>query len=180
MMNVFYKKKIKARPAEAPAVAVATPQQCAPPRPSTNPTCHQLHWLKDCSDTAWAATFRARKASTGASLRGRKKGSLAVASPAVVEMLKPTMFTACLLATPSPFHKLTWLLDSSANCHMANNSTLFSMLHLFAGPPVAGVAGSLPSTGCGSVRILTPAGPVVATDVLLVPERHEITLEPHW
>ncbi|SGZ27109.1 BQ5605_C025g10057 [Microbotryum silenes-dioicae] len=31
------------------------------------------------------------------------------------------------------------------------------------------VAGSLPSTGCGSVRLSTPAGPVVATDVLLVP-----------
>ncbi|SGY53642.1 BQ5605_C006g03784 [Microbotryum silenes-dioicae] len=161
--------EIKARPAEAPAVTVATPQQRAPPGPCPNPKCRQLHWLAECPNTAWAAAFRARRASTGASLRGRKKGSPAVASPAIVEMPEPTTFTACLLATPSPFHKSTWLLDSGANHHMANNSTLFLTLRSCAGPPVAGVAGSLPSTGCGSVRILTPAGPFVATDVLLVP-----------
>ncbi|SGY26754.1 BQ5605_C018g08773 [Microbotryum silenes-dioicae] len=127
-------REIKARPSEAPAVAVATPQQRAPPGPCPNPKCRQLHWLADCPDTAWAAAFCARRASTGASSRGRKKGSPAVASPAVVEMPEPMTFTACLLATPSLFHKLAWLLDSSANRHMANNT-----------------------------------GPVVATDVLLVP-----------
>ncbi|SGY56044.1 BQ5605_C006g04104 [Microbotryum silenes-dioicae] len=162
-------REIKARPLEAPAIAVATPQQCAPPGPCPNPKCRQLHWLANCPDTAWAAAFRARRASTGASSRGHKKGSPAVASPAVVEMPEPTTFTACLLATPSPFHKSVWLLDSGANRHMANNSTLFLMLRSCAGPPVAGVAGSLPSTGCGSVRLSTPASPVVATDVLLVP-----------
>ncbi|SGY38156.1 BQ5605_C003g01968 [Microbotryum silenes-dioicae] len=96
-----------------------------------------------------AATFRAHEASTGPSLRGHKKLSPAVASPAVIKMPEPTTFTACLLATPSPFHKLAWLLDSGANCHMANTSTLFLTLRLFTGPPVAGVAGSLPSIGCG-------------------------------
>ncbi|SGY38242.1 BQ5605_C003g01985 [Microbotryum silenes-dioicae] len=162
-------REIKARPVDSPAVAVAASQQRAPHGPCPNPSCRKMHWLKDCPDTAWAAAFRARKASAVATSRGHKKGSQAVASPAVAEMPKPATFTACLLATPSAFPKLAWLLNSGANRHMANDSKLFSTLRPFTGPHVAGVAGSLPSTGCGSVRLSTPAGPVVATNVLLVP-----------
>ncbi|SGY77730.1 BQ5605_C005g03710 [Microbotryum silenes-dioicae] len=162
-------REIKARPVDSPVAATTTSQQRVPHSPCPNPSCRKMHWLRDCPDTAWAAAFRARKAAAGATLRNHKKGSRAVASPAVNEKPEPATFTACLLATPSAFPKSAWLLDSGANCHMANNSQLFSTLRPFAGPHVAGVAGSLPSTGCGSVRLSTSAGPVVATDVLLVP-----------
>ncbi|SGY38197.1 BQ5605_C003g01977 [Microbotryum silenes-dioicae] len=162
-------REIKACPVDSPAVAVAASQQCAPHGPCPNPSCRKMHWLRDCPDTAWATAFRARKASAGATLRGHKKGSQAVAFPAVTKMPEPATFTACLLTTPSAFPKSAWLLASGANRHMANDSKLFSTLRPFTGPHVAGVAGSLPSTGCGSVHLSTPAGPVMATNVLLVP-----------
>ncbi|SGY86518.1 BQ5605_C009g05824 [Microbotryum silenes-dioicae] len=169
-------REIKARPIDplAAATVTATSPQRTPPSPCPNPTCRKMHWLRDCPDTTWAAAFRARKAASGTTSRAHKKGSRTIASPAVTsptdtERPEPTTFTACLLATPSAFPKSAWLLDSGANRHMANDSTLFSSLRPFTGPHVAGVAGSLPSTGCGSVRLSTSAGPVVATDVLLVP-----------
>ncbi|SGZ35667.1 BQ5605_C142g13436 [Microbotryum silenes-dioicae] len=169
-------REIKARPIDplAAATVTATSPQRTPPSPCPNPTCRKMHWLRDCPDTTWAAAFRARKAASGTTSRAHKKGFRTIASPAVTsptdtERPEPTTFTACLLATPSAFPKSAWLLDSGANRHMANDSTLFSSLRPFTGPHVAGVAGSLPSTGCGSVRLSTSAGPVVATDVLLVP-----------
>ncbi|SCV69325.1 BQ2448_2345 [Microbotryum intermedium] len=69
--------------------------------PCLNPTCHKLHWLNECLDTAWATTYCARKATNGGSKRGNKKGSQPAASPAIVETPEPTTFTTCLLATPA-------------------------------------------------------------------------------
>ncbi|SGY15854.1 BQ5605_C012g06682 [Microbotryum silenes-dioicae] len=157
-------RDVKARPVDTPVAAVATPQArhgCS--RPCPNPSCRKLHWLRECPDTAWAAAYRARRTA-------EKKASQPVASPAAVDTPNSVSFTACLLATPSPFRKSAWLLDSGANRHMTNDRGLFSELRTVAGPQVGGVAGSLPSTGCGTICIQTSTGPITVSNVLLVPD----------
>ncbi|SGY38347.1 BQ5605_C003g02005 [Microbotryum silenes-dioicae] len=157
-------RDVKARPVDTPVAAVATPQArhgCS--RPCPNPSCRKMHWLRECPDTAWAAAYRARRTA-------EKKASQPVASPAAVDTLNSVSFTACLLATPSPFCKSAWLLDSGANRHMTNDRGLFSELRTVAGPRVGGVAGSLPSTGCGTICIQTSKGPITVSNVLLVPD----------
>ncbi|SGY77691.1 BQ5605_C005g03697 [Microbotryum silenes-dioicae] len=157
-------RDVKARPVDTPVAAVATPQArhgCS--RPCPNPSCRKMHWLRECPDTAWAAAYRARRTA-------EKKASQPVASPAAVDTLNSVLFTACLLATPSPFRKSAWLLDSGANRHMTNDRGLFSELRTVAGPRVGGVAGSLPSTGCGTICIQTSKGPITVSIVLLVPD----------
>ncbi|SGY70393.1 BQ5605_C004g03146 [Microbotryum silenes-dioicae] len=157
-------RDVKARPVDTPVAAVATPQArhgCS--RPCPNPSCRKLHWLRECPDTAWAAAYRARRTA-------EKKASQPVASPAAVDTPNSVSFTACLLATPSPFRKSAWLLDSGANRHMTNDRGLFSELRTVAGPRVGGVAGSLPSTGCGTICIQTSTGPITVSNVLLVPD----------
>ncbi|SGZ34392.1 BQ5605_C071g12878 [Microbotryum silenes-dioicae] len=157
-------RDVKARPVDTPVAAVATPQArhgCS--RPCPNPSCRKLHWLRECPDTAWAAAYRARRTA-------EKKASQPVTSPAAVDTPNSVSFTACLLATPSPFRKSSWLLDSGANRHMTNDRGLFSELRTVAGPRVGGVAGSLPSTGCGTICIQTSTGPITVSNVLLVPD----------
>ncbi|SGY26808.1 BQ5605_C018g08798 [Microbotryum silenes-dioicae] len=176
-------RKLKARPVDTPTAAVATAQlRVSTPAATTtqrrvsrspcpNPSCRKMHWLKDCPDTAWAAAYRARRT---VEKRNTSKisqpATLPIASPAAVDMPESVSFTACLLATPSPFRRSAWLLDSGANRHRANDRGLFSELRTVAGPHIGGVGGSLPSTGCGTIHIQTPKGPIVMSNVLLVPD----------
>ncbi|SGY15967.1 BQ5605_C012g06717 [Microbotryum silenes-dioicae] len=160
-------RNVKARPIEAPAAAVATPQpHHGRSRPCLNPSCRKMHWLKECPDTA----YRARRNADAQNKRGNSKVSQPTASPAAVDTPESVSFMACLLATLSPFCKLAWLLNSGANRHMTNDRDLFSELHAVAGPRVGGVAGSLSSTGCGTIHIHTAKGPIVVSNVLLVPD----------
>ncbi|SGY91350.1 BQ5605_C038g11660 [Microbotryum silenes-dioicae] len=182
ILNRIY-RKLKARPVDTPTAAVATTQlrvstpaaTTTQPRvsrsPCPNPSCRKMHWLKDCPDTAWAAAYRARRTMEKRNTsKVSQPATLPIASPAAVDTPESVSFTACLLATPSPFRRSAWLLDSGANRHMANDRGLFSELRTVAGPHVGGVGGSLPSTGCGTIHIQTPKGPIVMSNVLLVPD----------
>ncbi|SGZ30860.1 BQ5605_C046g12247 [Microbotryum silenes-dioicae] len=176
-------RKLKAQPVDTPTAAVATTQlrvstpaaTTTQPRvsrsPCPNPSCRKMHWLKDCPDTAWAAAYRARRTVEKRNTsKVSQPATLPIASPAAVDTPESVSFTARLLATPSPFRRSAWLLDSGANRHMANDRGLFSELRTVAGPHVGGVGGSLPSTGCGTIHIQTPKGPIVMSNVLLVPD----------
>ncbi|SCZ88451.1 BZ3500_MvSof-1268-A1-R1_Chr2-1g04419 [Microbotryum saponariae] len=171
-------RDIRARPVDAPTAALARSSARdarAPRSPCPNPKCRKMHWLRDCPDTAWAASFRARRATeNGNKPAGERKSSQPAASPAAApavadEHLSPATYAACFLSASSPFDKGAWLLDSGANRHMANDVRLFTHLQPVKGPHVAGVAGSLPSTGSGSVELNTTSGRVAVADVLHVP-----------
>ncbi|SCZ88409.1 BZ3501_MvSof-1269-A2-R1_Chr10-2g02534 [Microbotryum saponariae] len=171
-------RDIRARPVDAPTAALARSSARdarAPRSPCPNPKCRKMHWLRDCPDTAWAASFRARRATeNGNKPDGERKSSQPAASPAAApavadEHLSPATYAACFLSASSPFDKGAWLLDSGANRHMANDVHLFTHLQPVKGPHVAGVAGSLPSTGSGSVELNTTSGRVAVADVLHVP-----------
>ncbi|SGY22681.1 BQ5605_C008g05020 [Microbotryum silenes-dioicae] len=171
-------RDIRARPVDAPTAALARSSARdtrAPRTPCPNPKCRKMHWLRDCPDTAWAASFRARRAIENSNKpAGERKPSQPAASPAAApsvadEHLSPAIYSACFLSASSPFDKGAWLLDSGANRHMANDVRLFTHLQPVKGPHVAGVAGSLPSTGSGSVALDTTSGRIAVADVLHVP-----------